>query len=258
VSDVAAKTVLSEFTSDLSRVEQLLNFILDFREFAGLEIESDSLAYGLWSSAENIRTDLPILSGSLMLYLCGRFEHFVRELVGAVVDDLVDSATGYEDLPGELRKVYVTRTLAINENPSKYSYTRETAGLLAAELADNLTGRNDGSSSLRVNASVITITDSNMRPLILSDLFKRVGITNVWDTLGKQLPLKTHLGKVADDECKKAAVARLEDIMTERNRIAHPVATGATVFPDASIVKGMAEYFRILAHMLTDLAIAPR
>jgi hypothetical protein len=258
MTEIAAKTALSEFIKDVARAEQLLDLILKFREFAGEESELSGHAEELWQVAKEVRTDLPVLSGSLLLYLCGRFESFVRELVGVGIDDLVDRATKYEDLPPELRKVYLTRTLAINENPGKYNHTRETAAALAAELAGNLSGKNDTGSSLRVSADAITITESNMRPGVLQDLFKRVGIGNAWDTLGEQLPLKNHLGEPTKDGCKKAAMLKLEDIMNERNSVAHPATATNTVFPDAKAVQGIAQYFRILAQVLVDLALMPR
>ena len=53
-------------------------------------------------------------------------------------------------------------------------------------------------------------------------------------------------------------MARLEEIMKERNRVAHPTAANLTVFPDANIVKDIAEYLRVLAQVLVELALAPR
>jgi hypothetical protein len=258
MTNIAAKTALDEFIKDVDRATQLLDLTSVFREFAGQQEEPSGSAYDLWNAAKEVRTDLPIFSGSILLYLCGRFESFVRELVGAIVDDLVDKATSYDELPPVLRKVYLTRTLAINESPRKYDHTPETAAVLASELANNLAGGGSSGSSLRVSASTITITESNMNPNTLDDLFKRVGISRAWDTLGKQLSLKRNLNEVTDDGCKRAAMARLEEIMKERNRVAHPTAATLTVFPDANSVKDMAEYLRVLAQVLAELALAPR
>ena len=248
MTDVATKAALAEFVKDVERVEQLLDLIGVFRDFAGQGTADAGNAHKLWVAAQGVRTDLPVLSGSLLLYLCGRFEYFVRELVGTVVDDLVDKANRYEELPDALRKEYLTRGLAINQNPGRFNHTVTSASLLAAELAENLTGK----GSLRIDSRVITITESNMNSETLIDIFRRVGIVKVWETLGKQLPLKKFLNEANDDSCKKAAMARLDDIMSERNKVAHP--TAATVFPDVSAVQEIAQYFRILAQILVDFA----
>lgn len=258
MTNIAAKTALDEFAKDIDRATQLLDLIHMFREFASQQEAPSGLAHDLWDVAKEVRTDLPIFSGSILLYLCGRFESFVRELIGTIVDDLVDKAASYDDLPVMLRKVYLTHILAINDNPNKYNHSPETAAALASELAENLAGGTDANASLRVNASTITITESNMNPGTLDSLFKRVGILRPWDTLGKQLSLKRYLDEGGDDSCKKAAMARLEEIMKERNRVAHPTAATLTVFPDANSVKGTADYLRVLAQVLTELALAPR
>jgi RiboL-PSP-HEPN len=256
MTDPAAKSALNDFEKDIGRVEQLLRVVHTFRDFAGQDAELSGHAKKLYEVAQVARTDLPVLSGSLLLYLVGRFESFVRELVSTIVDDLVDKSATYEELPAALRREVLTRTLQINLSPSKFNHDTTSAAALAAQLANNLSGAGDSSSGLFVDAATVTITESNMRPEILIDLFRRVGISGVWDTLGKQLALKTLLGEVTDDGCKKAAVARLDDIMNERNKIAHP--TGNALFPDASIVEDVARYFRVLGQVLVELAIAPR
>jgi hypothetical protein len=255
-ADPAAKAVLDDFEKDISRVEQLLQLLQTFREFAGQDIELTGSARDLFDVAQQARTDLPILSGSLLLYLAGRFEYFVRELVGTIVDDLVDKSATYGELPSALRKEVLSRTLQINQNPAKFNYDAASAAALAAQLASNLSGADGGGSSLFVDAATVTITESNMRPEVLVDLLKRVGVVGVWETLGKQLALKTLLNEVTDNGCKAAAAKRLDDIMNERNKIAHP--TGDVAFPDALIVAEIANYFRVLGLVLVELAVSPR
>lgn len=257
MTGTAARAALNEFVKDLERVEQLLGLIHDFRDFASKAPKDTENGYKLWTTAKKVRTDLPLLSGSLLLYLCGRFEYFVRELVGSIVDELVDGVDRFDDLPAPLRKEYLIRTLAINQNPGKFGQTVEAATALAAELASNLAGNADPrDGSLRVDAAAITITESNMNPGTMVEIFKRVGVVNLWETLGKQSVLKSHLGEAADGGCKAAAVARLEEIMSERNRVAHP--TGDILFPDAEAVLAVAQYFRVLAPALVELALVPR
>lgn len=258
MTSVAANAALTDFVNDVGRVEQLLNLIHVFREFAKQDAEPSGYAHDLWAAAQVVRTDLPIFSGSLLLYLCGRFEYFVRELVSTIVDDLADKAAKYDELPEPLRKEYLERTLSINQNPKRYNFTPATASVLAAELANNLAGNSDGPLGLRLNAAAITITEANMNSGVLADLFKRVAIDKVWDTLGKQLPLRTYLDEVTEQGCKNAATTRLNDIMMERNKVAHPSSADTTLFPDAKTVEDVAAYFRVLAQELVALAVAPR
>lgn len=254
----ATGTALSEFIKDVEHAEKLLELIETFRSFAGQGVDHTEIDENLLKLTQAVRTDLPILSGSLLLYLCGRFEYFVRELVGTVVDELVDKAESYSDLPEKLRKEYLTRTLEINASPAKFGHTPDTAAALAAELSNNLAGHSSANRALQINSSVITITESNMRPEALVDIFRRVGIGNLWETLGRQLPLSNYLEEAAGDACKRAAARRLDEIMKKRNIVAHPTGGGATLFPDEKEVKEIAEYFKVLSGVLADLAVAPR
>lgn len=260
MTGTAARSALAEFAKDLDRVEQLLGLIHDFRGFAATadspqESEFSVYASKLWATAQEVRTDLPLLSGSLLLYLCGRFEYFVRELVESVVDELVDGVTRFDELPDSLRKEYLIRILSINQNPGRFNQTAATAALLAAELAENLAGKSS-SQGLNVDSTVITITESNMNSTTLAEVFKRVNFANLWDTLGKQLTLKTYLGEAADADCRKAAIAHLDAIMNDRNKIAHP--TKDTEFPDVESVQEIAQFFRVLSQVLVDFALVPR
>jgi hypothetical protein len=255
--DIAAEFALTDFMADLERVDQLLGMIVDFREFAATlnyreKYPDWTQAQQLMMRADLVRTDLPVLSGSLLMYVCGRFENFVRELVGGIVDEIVDHVQGYEELPEALRREYLNRTLQINQNPSRYNYTSSGAVALAAGLAANIASINDASYNLRIDASVITVTEANMNSLTVADLFKRVGMEKLWDTLGKQSGLRVYLGKSNEAECARAAKERIDEIMTARNRIAHP--TKDTDFPDAGQVREMAKFLGVLAKVLTEFA----
>ena len=185
---MAAKAALSEFEADLQRVDQLLQLIQNFRGFAAtveLSKESDSLddVRKLYSTARAVRTDLPVLAGSLLLYICGRFENFARELVGTIVDDLLDQTPKYEELPEPLRKEFLTRTLTINLNPGRFGHSASTAAALAADLVANIGGTPPEGTILRMDPSIITATDSNMNADTLAGLFKRVGRVEPWTSL---------------------------------------------------------------------------
>ena len=100
-------SILQQFHDDLDRATDLLDLVRHFRAFAGSAVPTDVSggsspwpeAVDLAGIAPSVRTDLPIMSGSILLYLCGRFENFVRDVVMAMGDEYAASATEYEDLP---------------------------------------------------------------------------------------------------------------------------------------------------------------
>ncbi|TLP66553.1 HEPN domain-containing protein [Microbispora triticiradicis] len=253
----ALDEVFNEFVSDLRRVQDLLGLIKSFREFgsssAPEEIQSQSIvwkeAVDLKEAAPGLRTDLPLLSGSMVLYMCGRFEYFVRQLVELMGDEIASNSADYMALPDSLRNELKRRTLEIFQTPKKYRYSQTEAEALLLDLARNLDGQ-AGAGPIVIQSKILAITELNMRPEVLAELFKRLGIKDLWRELGKQARLKILLHKQDDAECTKAAQAELDELMDLRNQIAHP--TGGTAFPDPDQVVQMTRYLEALGRVLAD------
>lgn len=247
---------------DLSRGRLLLNLIKSFREFAAADLSESVGDMPAWTSAvalaraaDKVRTDLPILSGSLLLYTCGRFEYFVREVVTSLAEDLAASANEYRDLPQSIRNELWNRTLEVSQSAARFGYNQGTAESLILSLADNLRGIKIGERVI-IQSSVLSHTESNMNSRMVADLLKRVDVSDVWKTLGKQASLKIHLEARSDGQCTSAAMSRLDGIMTERNRIAHP--TPDVTFPDADQVLQTIDFLGVLASNLVEIVLVPR
>lgn len=254
--------ILQQFHDDLDRASDLLSLIRAFRTFGGsaapVEVEDATVpwpeALELARSAPLVRTDLPIMSGSILLYLSGRFENFVRELVMALGDEYASKASAYEELPQSVRDEIFQRTLEVAKSPTKYNYRASDVQRIVSALADSLDSSRG--SSVVIESRLLAITDANMHARMMAEIFKRVGIEQLWRELGKQAPLKTYLGKADDGQCTAAASARLDAMMKERNGVAHP--TAATTFPDPDQVQEMVEFLRVLSRVVVDLALIPR
>lgn len=226
-----------------------------FKEFASTkvpdalskeEIEWQS-AITLHAAASTVRTDLPILAGSIQLYICGRFEYFVRELVGAVADGLVASCKSAEELPEVMRKTLRTKTMEVALNPRRYGYDQHEADLFLLALSKLISpGANE--ENWDISSEILTLTESNMNQRTLVDLFRRVGIENIWQEVGKQTKIKIYFSQKNDSPSN--AQKELDTIMSERNAIAHP--TGETSFPDTDKVLGYIEYFKLISGILVE------
>lgn len=255
--------VLSDFQTDLDRAEHLLSLIDAFREFGGAtrpDLVADGTvewpeATALAEIAPRVRTDLPILSGSILLYVCGRFEYFARQVVVGLADELAAAAATYNELPERVRKELRSKTLEIAQNPRRFGYSESESAALIVALAGNL-GTAHSASGVVITSKVLTVTETNMNPGTLADLLKRVEITELWKELGKQAQLKAHLSQSNDRECQEDAMARLEDIMKARNDVAHP--TGSNSFPSPESVREAVRYLRVLSRVLVDVVLVPR
>ena len=255
-------SILQQFHDDLDRATDLLELTRRFRAFGGSPVPTQVAdgsvpwqeALDLAQIAPQVRTDLPVMSGSILLYLCGRFENFIREVVIAIGDEYAAKATVYEDLPPPVRDEIFQRTLEVARSPAKYNFEASDADRMIKVLADSLNPPTG--ATVIIESRLLAITDANMHARMMAEIFKRVGIDQLWRELGKQAPLKTYLGKANDGHCTAEASARIDAIMKERNGVAHP--TAATTFPDPDQVRDTVEFLRVLSRVTVDLALIPR
>lgn len=248
--------ILQDFQKDAERAEHLLLLIKNFREF-GASVAPPEVADGsvIWPEALSLlessrlrRTDLPVLSGSLLLYLSGRFEYFVRQVIEAVADEITARSSRYLDLPDVLRTELRSRSLEVAQNPRRYGFDENQANAMLINLTDNLNG---SGSPLNISSNVLSITEANMKDRVVADLMKRVGLNEFWRELGKQAQVKLHLEKLTDGEATAEAIRFLNSIMDERNQIAHPTST--TQFPDPDQVLKSASFLKVISRVTLEI-----
>jgi hypothetical protein len=252
----ALEQPLEEFHRDLNRLEHLLKFVVRLREFGGIElaatIAEDPFSEQSTILREQIRglsSDFPIFSGTLLLYMAGRFEHFVRTSFENLCDSFAAKCRSFDQLPKAMRSTLTSSTAEILLRPNKHGYDEVGVRGVVKQLSSNL----DAKEGLGViNSSLMSFTDSNMNPGTLQDLYKRVGISTIWSDVSKQAILKVHFGYDKDQDAEREARTELENLMRERNGIAHP--TSSSSFPDPTRVQNYLAYLRILSQVLTDVS----
>ena len=94
---------LDDLLADFARGEHLVRLIKQFREFgrsslpnsqAGLDLPWQEASM-LWQEAQARRTDLPVMSGSLLLYFVGRFEFYIRSIVEIAAEEIAGLCSRY-------------------------------------------------------------------------------------------------------------------------------------------------------------------
>ena len=99
--------ILREFHDDLVKLESLLTFIDKSSDFPRIEhpIEQcqNKTAYSFISSFQEIAKQahphLLILRGTIVLYLCGRFERFVRDIFEDLCSAVVEHSKTADNIP---------------------------------------------------------------------------------------------------------------------------------------------------------------
>ena len=244
--------ILKDFEADVERVKHLLSLVKIFKEFGASTPDEESswgAAQSLHDTAKKCRTDLPIFSGSLQLYLAGRFEYCIRQVVETVAEEIASRTTKYTDIPDVIKNELKIKTLEIAQNPKRFGYDEAGSDALLEAL---VTSKKCIAGPVSIKSELLSLTDSNMKDRIMADLLKRVGMVDFWQGVGRQTAMKLEVEKNGDGETTIEAQARLNLIMVERNQVAHP--TGGTQFPDPDKVLKAANFLKTLATITVDLA----
>jgi RiboL-PSP-HEPN len=254
---------IGDFHSDLKRTEDLLALIKGFKVFAGSSERPANPTNSAWPEAADllllapgVRTDLPVLSGSLLLYVSGRFENFVRKVVVEVAEDKIAQCATYDALPVRLKDALFAQTLIVAQSPGKFGFEKSAPEKLIWQLGSSMRP-DDGivgpgvADPLVFDTSVLALTESNMNSRTIVDVMKRVGIEEFWLEIGKQATLKAELGTSNDAECRAAAIAQLDAMMKDRNGFAHPSAEAT--FRDADQVLATCKFLKVLSQVIVDV-----
>lgn len=245
---------LGEFKGDLAHVRAVVQLLTLLRELGA----SDEPTGGDWPVAIQTReyvrghsAAIPIVAGTVLLYVVGRFEHFAKVLLRTTCDLIASKCQSFDDLPEEMTSALRSMTADVMSHRRRYGYDQVQADVFVMTLATNLQATGGLGS---INSECLSLTDTNLNPGTLAALFKRAGINNLWSQIGKQAPMKTALEVEKDADADRAAQVRLEDLMNRRNQIAHP--NGAPTFPDTNRLTQDIDFVEVVAETLTSLCKA--
>lgn len=248
--------LLDELRTDLDRMTGLLSLLRTLRHFGGADLPAvngdgdfGEEARSLRATIRGLSGELAVLSGTLVLFLAGRFEHFVRMSFQSMCDGIASRCQTFDELPDKMRKSLVYHTAEVVLSPAKHGFDSVQAMGFISTLASNVSSVGGLG---QINSACLSVTQSNMTPGTMNDLYKRIAINEIWAEIGKQAPIKAHFGLSGDAETTSESKARLEELMALRNQIAHPIGTPA--FPDPDQVEGYVEFVRILASVLVDVS----
>ncbi len=247
-------STLPEYINDISRISSLLEMNIALKDFSGAaSIEVDTDDYFEQSKivhdlTQKNRANLVVLNGTLLLFIAGRFESFVRSTFEELCDNLASGTDRFKKLPKDMRENLLKYTAEVISSPRKYGHGDQGVKAFIKILSDNLV---DDKDLEEINSRCISITTENMRPTILSDLFKRIGIRNLWEKIGQQAEIQIMYETTDPNKAKNEAEKFLNIFMDKRNSIAHP--TASITWPDQEYLKTSILYFLRLGEVIDKI-----
>lgn len=249
--------IVTDFDGDLNKVTAQLDFIESIRKFTSYIPEHDDpslvtpfgiQALAIHDVAKCVHSNLPLASGTLILYTCGRFEAMARMLFEDLCQRLASSAGSFARLPKMMRTNLPIFTAKVISDPRKYGHAENGVRAFVTTLASNLAV---GATVERVNHECLSLTEANMRADVLADLFGRIGVISIWSQISEQATLKAFFSEADSKQVETKARRKLDDLMELRNRIAHP--SGELEWPSVDSLRNYIQFLRLLARSMSEL-----
>jgi hypothetical protein len=249
--------IVLDFEADLDKILGQLDFVEVVRKFTACATDqteqtaTDTFvkeAIIVHEGAKRINANLPLASGTLILYTCGRFESMTRTLFEDLCQRLVNRAGQFSRLPKKMRENLPVYTAKVISEPRKYGHAENGVRAFVTTLAANLAPE---APVDRVNHECLSITDTNMRADVLADLFARVGGLNLWSQVSEQASLKTYFQEADSTKVDIKARRKLNDLMDLRNKIAHP--SSEFEWPSTEALRDYLHFLRLLSRSMADL-----
>ena len=252
-----ADPILDEFKRDLAKLGELLDLvdaqknaaIIDESTIQMEEGEAKQILINLLSMSKLTHTSLPIMTGSLFLYVVGRFEEFSRTGFEDLCQRMAAKANSFSQLPKEMRSNVVIYTAKVMDNPRKFGHGDGGVKTFVTTLSDNLVK----DSVDEINYQCLSITESNMRAEVLADMYRRIGVKDLWKKISNQAQMLSYFETQEASQVEKHSTSRLDEIMRLRNDLAHP--SGTPNWPTLEKVREYSKFLVTLAEVLTSLSL---
>ncbi|MDD5028746.1 MAG: HEPN domain-containing protein [Rhodoferax sp.] len=248
--------ITTDFENDLDKIIDQLDFIEIIRKFSSCTYAQEDItefqflkeAIDVHERTKKLHGNLPLVSGTLILYTCGRFEMMTRTLFEDLCQRLVTKAGTFSRLPKKMRDNLPIYTAMVISEPRKFGHAENGVRTFVTTLASNLA---IDAAVDRVNHECLSVTDANMRADVLSDLFGRVGVAAIWTQISEQAALKIHFQSSDSKQVEAKAKRKLNELMELRNKIAHP--SGEFDWPSIQSLRDYIDLLRLLARAMAEL-----
>lgn len=245
---------LDEFITVLEKSKLLLSLISEAKDFSAktvtcADVPNQEIINKIQKSIKKSSTNMLILSGTLLLYIVGQFENYIKETMKIVGEQFAYKAQSFDKLPPKMQAHLVFQTTEFIQKPTKFRLQKSDVRSLINQLADSMSE----TGYIQINKESLVITEQNMRPDILSDLLGRFEIKDIWKDISKQTPIKTFFASEKELEIESQLKELLNNIMEDRNGIAHPSSNPS--FPDHDKINKYIAYFEVFAKEFSNIMI---
>ena len=218
--------IFEKYQNDLSKIKSTIQIFQLTEEFAretpdeNIDLENNFIkkASNVSSKFRENRNGNIALPGILMLYVAGRFEHFVRMIFEETSTLVADNFESFRTLPKKLQDNLIKDTSKVIQDPRKYRHGEGARDAFIKNLHNNI-HLNDLTV---INYQCISITEQNMKSSTLEELFSKINYKLIWKDICSQMNIRGLFIGADEEKTRKECKDRLDKFMELRNNVAHP------------------------------------
>lgn len=178
----------------------------------------------------NRKTENLTYDGVVVL-LAAMYETFVRDTIEAVCREIETRIPKFDELNEKIKSANARATGHVLSKQSSKRYSQFNY----LDLSKCLGTCFPGSVKYQLNSGPLSIHERNLNSTELVELFKRIGMEDLWGSIGGSAPIQSHFAITDSILAKKNAIATLDEFILLRNRVAHSGGRGSSIGPDALV-----------------------
>lgn len=244
-SDIESALSSVEFISNWDSITRIKEEELKLLEGS----ETFSIIKTIKENYTSFKIDQNIIRGGVILYSVGRFEIFIKQLVEDICERYISKIGEYAKLPKKLKDNLIIYTGIVIQEPRKYGHGENGVESFIRTMNKNIENTLPFD---KVNTECITITDSNMRPDIIIELFDRIGANKVLDKVAAQASIQSYLATDSIEKALKDIKTKINITMDLRNSIAHPAPS--FTWPSKEDIQEKIKFMLVLGKALDDVS----
>lgn len=239
--------LLRDFLNDLNQAQNVLRLLCATKNLLALDqkvLQDKTGLDDLVATIDTVRAThsaFPTMYGGLYVVVAGRFESYVKNVIEDLAVRVAQKTKAFDDLPRDMRDNLTMLTGRALHSPKKFRMEK-----FVQVMVSNLS-RNMGSPSdlTAINQYCLTITEENMRASTVDELFRRLGIKDIWERIAQNPQIQTFLGTYDSNKARAECEAELNQLMEQRNQFAHPSAS--TTWPSEDQITRIVEFLEKVA-----------
>lgn len=205
-------------------------------------------AFELHPLVDLARNGMAKIPGIFVLFIGGRFEDFVKTIFEEFAIQFAQKHSEYNSLPPKFQTSIVQNTSLVISSPRKFGF----GDIMQKTFIENLFKNVINNDFATINHQCLSITEGNMRSDILSELFAKISISNIWSEIGQQTSIRTFFETTDPANATRQAKTYLDEFMNQRNLIAHP-SGGSLTWPSYDDVFKHIDFFKVLSPVLNEI-----